>query len=41
MHNDLDERIDYWASLPFLGMRLACLLAFRTGLGSADAAARV
>ncbi len=32
MRHDLDERIDFWGSLPFLLMHLACLLAVWTGV---------
>lgn len=32
MHRDADENIDYWASLPFVFIHLACLLVIRTGV---------
>ena len=38
MRRDPDERIEYWASLPFLSMHLACLLALWTGVSVAAVA---
>lgn len=32
MRAEADERIDYCASLPFLGIHIACLLAIWTGI---------
>jgi stearoyl-CoA desaturase (delta-9 desaturase) len=34
VRHDLDERIDFWGSLPFLLMHLACLHAFWTGVSA-------
>src|SRR5712671_6975177 len=35
LRRDPDETIDWWSSLPFLGMHLACLLAACTGVSRA------
>jgi stearoyl-CoA desaturase (delta-9 desaturase) len=37
MRREPDEAIDYWASLPFFGIHLACLLAIWTGVSAVSA----